>query len=332
MAAILNKSPLNAQNKERQKSIASVLRYDPALWYFKRVDFQVAKNPQPLCSMIKDLDSIVSGIFQMFHYHGHRERTSHNQVTYAEDSARECHNRIQNLVGHKLFNNLDDIEFLLSHKVDDAACHDIRKRSDELWHETAMLHRQLESENNLDISPESQLCGLLESCKYSLRKLCTSLEEISHEILNIEEIKIIEELVEAAAQNWESEKEVMLQTSDESDEEVSLRIKPLLLRKKSSELVKPALRPSSLASMPESEKGNSMARIRRASEGSRLSKGDSKRTSSSELRCEKCGKGYKHSSCLTKHLSVSLSLPSRILSHFQPRIPSSSHVAQSRVV
>ena len=86
-----------------------------------------------------------------------------------------------------------------------------------------------------------------------------------------------------------------------------------------------------LASMPESEKGNSKARIRRASEGSRLSKGDSKRTSGSELRCEKCGKGYKHSSCLTKHLSVSLSLPSRILSHFQPRIPSSSHAAQSRV-
>lgn len=57
-----------------------------------------------------------------------------------------------------------------------------------------------------------------------------------------------------------------------------------------------------LASMPESEKGNGKARIRRASEGSRLSKGDSKRTSGSELRCEKCGKGYKHSSCLTKHL------------------------------
>ncbi|KAF2680330.1 hypothetical protein K458DRAFT_445289 [Lentithecium fluviatile CBS 122367] len=57
-----------------------------------------------------------------------------------------------------------------------------------------------------------------------------------------------------------------------------------------------------LAAMPEHEKGNSKARIRRASEGSRLAKGDSKRTSGSELRCEKCGKGYKHSSCLTKHL------------------------------
>ncbi|KAH7135078.1 hypothetical protein B0J11DRAFT_151926 [Dendryphion nanum] len=58
-----------------------------------------------------------------------------------------------------------------------------------------------------------------------------------------------------------------------------------------------------LATMPESEKGNSKSRIRRASEGSRLSKGgEGKRTSSSELRCEKCGKGYKHSSCLTKHL------------------------------
>ena len=45
-------------------------------------------------------------------------------------------------------------------------------------------------------------------------------------------------------------------------------------------------------------------KIRRASEGSHLSKGEGKR-SSGELRCEKCGKGYKHSSCLTKHLSVS---------------------------
>lgn len=63
-----------------------------------------------------------------------------------------------------------------------------------------------------------------------------------------------------------------------------------------------------LASMPEHEKGNSKSRIRRASEGSRKAEG--KRTSGSELKCEKCGKGYKHSSCLTKHLSVSLSRPS----------------------
>ena len=71
-----------------------------------------------------------------------------------------------------------------------------------------------------------------------------------------------------------------------------------------------------LASLPESEKGNAKSRIRRASEGSRLGKGEGKRTSGSELRCEKCGKGYKHSSCLTKHLSVPRSIPrsSHILS------------------
>ncbi|KAH8707597.1 hypothetical protein GQ44DRAFT_471276 [Phaeosphaeriaceae sp. PMI808] len=58
-----------------------------------------------------------------------------------------------------------------------------------------------------------------------------------------------------------------------------------------------------LASMPEHEKGNSKSRNRRASEGSRLSKGsEGKRQSGNDLRCEKCGKGYKHSSCLTKHL------------------------------
>jgi hypothetical protein len=70
-----------------------------------------------------------------------------------------------------------------------------------------------------------------------------------------------------------------------------------------------------LVTMPDHEKGDSKSRTRRASEGSRLSKGDGKRTSGSELRCEKCGKGYKHSSCLTKHLSVALSPPpSHILS------------------
>ena len=65
----------------------------------------------------------------------------------------------------------------------------------------------------------------------------------------------------------------------------------------------------------------SKARARRASEGSYLTKTDGKR-SSGELRCDKCGKGYKHSSCLTKHLSV-LSGPTviqlfAIVSQFAP--------------
>lgn len=60
--------------------------------------------------------------------------------------------------------------------------------------------------------------------------------------------------------------------------------------------------------------GPSRSRARRASEGAHLSKSEGKR-SSGELRCEKCGKGYKHSSCLTKHLLVH---PSRKL---QTRAP-----------
>ena len=48
----------------------------------------------------------------------------------------------------------------------------------------------------------------------------------------------------------------------------------------------------------------SKTRNRRASEGAPHSKSEGKRASG-ELRCEKCGKGYKHSSCLTKHLLVS---------------------------
>jgi hypothetical protein len=45
------------------------------------------------------------------------------------------------------------------------------------------------------------------------------------------------------------------------------------------------------------------ARMRRASDGQPLSK-DGKKSNRAELRCETCGKGYKHSSCLTKHLFV----------------------------
>ncbi|MCJ1416999.1 hypothetical protein MMC32_003338 [Xylographa parallela] len=51
----------------------------------------------------------------------------------------------------------------------------------------------------------------------------------------------------------------------------------------------------------EQNKDNLKARARRASEGAYLTKTDGKRASG-ELRCEKCGKGYKHSSCLSKHL------------------------------
>ncbi|KAK4186553.1 hypothetical protein QBC35DRAFT_267518 [Podospora australis] len=44
------------------------------------------------------------------------------------------------------------------------------------------------------------------------------------------------------------------------------------------------------------------ARVRRASDGQPLVKEGGRKSNRPELRCEKCGKGYKHSSCLTKHL------------------------------
>ncbi|KAG9232568.1 hypothetical protein BJ875DRAFT_74714 [Amylocarpus encephaloides] len=43
------------------------------------------------------------------------------------------------------------------------------------------------------------------------------------------------------------------------------------------------------------------SRMRRASEGQHTMK-DGKKASGGDLKCDKCGKGYKHSSCLTKHL------------------------------
>lgn len=45
------------------------------------------------------------------------------------------------------------------------------------------------------------------------------------------------------------------------------------------------------------------ARARRASDGQALVK-ERRKSNRVELRCEHCGKGYKHSSCLTKHLFV----------------------------
>jgi hypothetical protein len=56
------------------------------------------------------------------------------------------------------------------------------------------------------------------------------------------------------------------------------------------------------------------ARVRRASDGQPLVKEGGRKSNRPELRCEKCGKGYKHSSCLNKHLFVPifLSLPSPI--------------------
>lgn len=54
--------------------------------------------------------------------------------------------------------------------------------------------------------------------------------------------------------------------------------------------------------------GFKQSRTRRASEGQHLMK-DGKKPNGSDLKCEKCGKGYKHSSCLSKHLFVPTLFP-----------------------
>jgi hypothetical protein len=53
----------------------------------------------------------------------------------------------------------------------------------------------------------------------------------------------------------------------------------------------------------EEDAGFKKARMRRASEGQHLLK-DGKKGASGDLKCEQCGKGYKHSSCLSKHKYV----------------------------
>lgn len=60
-----------------------------------------------------------------------------------------------------------------------------------------------------------------------------------------------------------------------------------------------AIDENSVGSAPVSTKNRS----RRASEGSHLIRGEGKRVPI-EVKCERCGKGYKHSSCLTKHMCV----------------------------
>jgi hypothetical protein len=56
-----------------------------------------------------------------------------------------------------------------------------------------------------------------------------------------------------------------------------------------------------LESLPEAEM-NSKGRGRRASDGSRLSRGESRQI----IVCDTCGKAYKHNSCLVKHRLVPL--------------------------
>jgi hypothetical protein len=72
------------------------------------------------------------------------------------------------------------------------------------------------------------------------------------------------------------------------------------------------------------------ARVRRASDGQPLTKEGGRKSNRPELRCEKCGKGYKHSSCLNKHLFVPifLSLPSPTTWHpsAAPATPSRSWI------
>ncbi|KAI9795197.1 MAG: hypothetical protein M1816_000219 [Peltula sp. TS41687] len=58
---------------------------------------------------------------------------------------------------------------------------------------------------------------------------------------------------------------------------------------------------SSLSGPPNS-RNTIKTRSRRASEGSQLLRSERRRESGTELKCETCGKAYKHSGCLTKHM------------------------------
>lgn len=59
---------------------------------------------------------------------------------------------------------------------------------------------------------------------------------------------------------------------------------------------------------PNARRNGNRSRSLRTSEGSSLPRTDGRRENGGDLRCNKCGKGYKHSSCLAKHLFVPLDL------------------------
>jgi hypothetical protein len=58
--------------------------------------------------------------------------------------------------------------------------------------------------------------------------------------------------------------------------------------------------PNSLPQGDKTSEDKKLLKIRRGSDATVLTK--KKSASGGELKCETCGKGYKHSSCLTKHL------------------------------
>lgn len=69
----------------------------------------------------------------------------------------------------------------------------------------------------------------------------------------------------------------------------------------------------------EDENESKQSRIRRASDGQHLTK-DGKKAHGNDLKCEKCGKGYKHSSCLSKHLFVPIFLSYMLPLDMVPRM------------
>jgi len=74
--------------------------------------------------------------------------------------------------------------------------------------------------------------------------------------------------------------------------------------------------------------GLQKSRVRRASDGQPLVKEGGRRSNRPELRCEKCGKGYKHSSCLTKHLFVPIFLSYPLSPHCFPYTHREAHVGR----
>lgn len=85
----------------------------------------------------------------------------------------------------------------------------------------------------------------------------------------------------------------------------SLPTHKIVMDPKHGNIADSAIDDDSNPSADEGAEGFDKARMRRASDGQPLTK-EGKKGNRVEVRCDQCGKSYKHSSCLTKHLYVYL--------------------------
>jgi hypothetical protein len=173
--ALAKRNRSQSKDKE-QKTIVSALGYDPNLWEFTRVDFQVGSNSQTLCSVIeqlKDLVLLMRGEFEKIAVPNPIPIETFEVLA----SMRSCYSQIERLVEHHLFHKLGNNEYAFSHQIDDYACLSVRQKWHQLRREAIGLSRGLHLNGYSNTC--GRLTGLYQSCEDSIRVIKASLDQIS---------------------------------------------------------------------------------------------------------------------------------------------------------